>query len=319
MLLLEIVGDILPIIVLIALGYFLREKKYFDDGLNKNLSFLVMNIALPASIFMAVVKNLDLSQVGKLKGLLLLGAVVLVILYAISFVLMKACRIPRGRRGSFINGIVNTNSLFIGMPLNEALFGDQAITSFLVFYLLSLISLWFIGAPLVLSDPSTSVRKTGRFHFPLKRVLQQPPLLGALAAIPVLLLGIQIPKPIFATLNYLGSTVTALSLIYIGISLSVSGLSSVRLDRDTVLALAGRFLLSPALTAFVFLLAAQIGYSQPALATRTFIVQNAVPTLAILPILATQGKGDVTYAVNLVTLGTVLFVFVVPVVMVLVS
>lgn len=319
MLLLEIVGDILPIIVLIALGYFLREKKYIDDGLNKNLSFLVMNIALPASIFMAVVKNLDLSQVGKLKGLLLLGAVVLVILYAVSFVLMKVCRVPRGRRALFINGIVNTNSLFIGMPLNEALLGDQAITFFLVFYLMSLISLWFIGAPLALNDPCTSSDHTaGNFHFHWKQVLQ-PPLLGALAAIPVLVLGIQLPKPIFATLNYIGNTVTALSLIYIGISLSVSGLSSVRLDRDTVLALAGRFLLSPALTAFVFLLAAQIGYSQPALATRTFIVQNAVPTLAILPILATQGKGDVTYAVNLVTLGTVLFVFVVPVVMVLVS
>ena len=66
MLLLEIIEDILPIILLMVLGYFLREKKFIDDGLNKNLAFLVMNIALPSSIFVSVIKTLDLSQLGNL-------------------------------------------------------------------------------------------------------------------------------------------------------------------------------------------------------------------------------------------------------------
>lgn len=48
-------------------------------------------------------------------------------------------------------------------------------------------------------------------------------------------------------------------------------------------------------------------------------MQSAVPTLAVLPILAEQGKGDVVYAANLVTIGTLLFVVVVPLVMLLVS
>ena len=120
MLLLEIIEDILPIILLMVLGYFLREKKFIDDGLNKNLAFLVMNIALPSSIFVSVIKTLDLSQLGSLTGPLISGVVILAILYLISFILVKVCRIPHGRQGSFINGIVNTNSLFIGMPLNAA-------------------------------------------------------------------------------------------------------------------------------------------------------------------------------------------------------
>lgn len=114
-----------------------------------------MNIALPSSIFVSVIKTLDLSQLGNLTGPLISGAVILAVLYLISFVLVKVCRVPHGRRGSFINGIVNTNSLFIGMPLNAALFGDQSITYFLVFYVLSLLSIWTVGATLVLNDPST--------------------------------------------------------------------------------------------------------------------------------------------------------------------
>ncbi len=165
MLLLEIIEDILPIILLMILGYFLREKKFIDDGLNKNLAFLVMNIALPSSIFVSVIKTLDLSQLGSLTVPLISGVVILAILYLISFILVKVCRVPHGRRGSFINGIVNTNSLFIGMPLNAALFGDQSITYFLVFYVLSLLSIWTVGATLVLNDPSKPDAAAGGARF----------------------------------------------------------------------------------------------------------------------------------------------------------
>lgn len=318
MLLLEIIEDILPIILLMVLGYFLREKKFIDDGLNKNLAFLVMNIALPSSIFVSVIKTLDLSQLGSLTGPLISGVVILAILYLISFILVKVCRIPHGRQGSFINGIVNTNSLFIGMPLNAALFGDQSITYFLVFYVLSLLSIWTVGATLVLNDPSKPDAAAGGARFQPKRLLQAP-LVGCVAAFLVLLFGISIPKPLFSTLSYLGNMVTGLSLIYIGISLSVAGLVSIRFDKDTVVAMLGKFALSPALTAAIFALAASLGGVLPAITSQTFIVQNAVPTIAVLPILATQGKGDVTYAANLVTIGMLLFVVVVPAVMLFIS
>lgn len=318
MLLLEIIEDILPIILLMVLGYFLREKKFIDDGLNKNLAFLVMNIALPSSIFVSVIKTLDLSQLGNLTGPLISGAVILAVLYLISFVLVKVCRVPHGRRGSFINGIVNTNSLFIGMPLNAALFGDQSITYFLVFYVLSLLSIWTVGATLVLNDPSTLDAAAGGARFQPKRLFQAP-LVGCVAAFLVLFFGISIPKPLFATLSYLGNMVTGLSLIYIGISLSIAGLASIRFDKDTVVVMLVKFVLSPALTAAVFGIAAGLGGVLPAIASQTFIVQSAVPTIAVLPILATQGKGDVTYAANLVTIGTLLFVIVVPAVMLIIS
>ena len=318
MLLLEIIEDILPIILLMVLGYFLREKKFIDDGLNKNLAFLVMNIALPSSIFVSVIKTLDLSQLGSLTGPLISGVVILAILYLISFILVKVCRIPHGRQGSFINGIVNTNSLFIGMPLNAALFGDQSITYFLVFYVLSLLSIWTVGATLVLNDPCKPDAAAGGARFQPKRLFQAP-LVGCVAAFLVLLFGISIPKPLFSTLSYLGNMVTGLSLIYIGISLSVAGLASIRFDKDTVVAMLGKFALSPALTAAIFALAASLGGVLPAITSQTFIVQNAVPTIAVLPILATQGKGDVTYAANLVTIGMLLFVVVVPAVMLFIS
>lgn len=49
----------------------------------------------------------------------------------------------------------------------------------------------------------------------------------------------------------------------------------------------------------------------------TFIVQSATPALAVLPILASHGDGDVEFSTNVVTLSTILFIIVVPLVVTL--
>ena len=49
----------------------------------------------------------------------------------------------------------------------------------------------------------------------------------------------------------------------------------------------------------------------------TFIVQSATPALAVLPILASHGDGDIEFSTNVVTLSTILFIIVVPLVVTL--
>ncbi|MGG3963322.1 AEC family transporter [Heyndrickxia faecalis] len=131
-----------------------------------------------------------------------------------------------------------------------------------------------------------------------------------------MLLNIPIPGFIDSTLTYVGSIVTPLSLIYIGIVLYNAGLSSIRFDRDTIFALLGRFVLSPAVLIVLMLTGTHFsGTHLPAMLQQTQIVQSATPMLAVLPILATEAHGDVNYATNVVTTSTLLFVVVVPVLM----
>ncbi|WP_259299160.1 AEC family transporter [Heyndrickxia coagulans] len=147
-----------------------------------------------------------------------------------------------------------------------------------------------------------------------KKVLP-PPLLGFIAGLIYLLLNIPIPGFIDSTLTYVGSIVTPLSLVYIGIVLYNAGLSSIRFDRDTI-SLLGRFVLSPVVLIVLMLTGTHFsGTHLPAMLQQTQIVQSATPMLAVLPILATEAHGDVNYATNVVTTSTLLFVVVVPVLM----
>ena len=115
--------SILSIILIILLGYILKEKKWFDDSFSNNISKLIMNIALPASIFVSVLKYLTVEKLISLSGGLVYTFLSVIIGYIIAWIMVKILKVKAGRRGTFINTIVNANTIFIGLPLNIALFG----------------------------------------------------------------------------------------------------------------------------------------------------------------------------------------------------
>ena len=144
-------------------------------------------------------------------------------------------------------------------------------------------------------------------------LLRQQSLIGEICCLHLLLvflvalvfLFLRIPLPAFAssTLTYIGNIVTPLSLIYIGIVLAKAGLNTITLDKDTIITLIGRFVLGPVvMVGILFLIAKGMNVVE----YKTFVVQSSAPALAVLPILASQGDGDVEFSTNVVTLSTIL-------------
>lgn len=311
MIFLTAVESVLSIVLIIALGFYLRNKGWFADSFAGNISKLIMNIALPASIFVSVLTYLTRDKLMALSDGLIYGALSIVFGYLIAWLMVKVLKVRRGRRGVFINTIVNANTIFIGLPLNIALFGEASMPYFLVYYVLNTVSTWAFGAFLIAND-STEPQPAHRQQFNWKKLLPAP-LLGFLVALVFLLADIPVPSFIHSTLDYVGSIVTPLSLLYIGITLADAGLKSIRFDKDTIAALLGKFVLAPLI--MVALIAA--GHSilpLPSLEAKTLIVQSSVSALAVLPILANEAKGDVRFATNVVTTSTILFMIVVPLV-----
>ena len=277
-----------------------------------NLSKLIMNVALPASIFVSVLKYLTLDKLVSLSGGLLYTFGAFILTYIVAYIVVKVFKVPAGRRGTVINTFVNANTIFIGLPLNVALFGDNALPYFLIYYITNTISTWTLGVYIMTSD-SESGKSEVAAKFDWKRLLPAP-LVGFLVALVFLVLRIPVPSFATSTLTYIGDIVTPLSLIYIGIVLAKAGLNSIRFDKDTIVTLIGRFVFAPAI---MFALLYLVGKGLPSDEVKTFIVQSAAPALAVLPILASQGDGDVEFATNVVTISTVLFVVVIPVVVTL--
>ena len=302
------ITSIIPIIAIIVLGYILQVKGWFGDAFGPNLSRLIMNVALPASIFVSVMKYLTLDKLISLSGGLLYTFVAFILGYMVAYIAVMLFKIRPGRRGTMINTFVNANTIFIGLPLNVALFGDQALPYFLIYYITNTISTWTLGVYLMTSDSkSGQSKKTSKFDW--KKLLPAP-LVGFLVALLFLILRISIPDFATNTLTYVGNIVTPLSLIYIGIVLAKAGLNTIAFDKDTIVTLVGRFILAPLIMLLVLKFFAP---NMAAVEFKTFMIQSATPALAVLPILANQGKGDVEFSTNVVTLSTVLFIVVIPI------
>ena len=308
MLFLTSLESIVPIIALIVLGYFLQVKGWFHDDFGNDLSKLIMNVAMPVSIFVSVLKYLTLEKLISLSGGLVYTFVAFALGYIVAFLSVKAFKVAPGRRGTVINTFVNANTIFIGLPLNIALFGDDALAYFLIYYITNTISTWTLGVYLMTSD-SKSGKKKQESHFDWKKLLPAP-LLGFIVSVVFLIVNIPLPSFVSSTLGYVGGLTTPLSLVYIGIVLAKAGIKTIRFDKDSIVALVGRFIVAPVLMFAVLKLMA------PGMVTaeyQTFMIQSATPALAVLPILANQGDGDVEFSTNIVTLSTVLFVIVIPI------
>ena len=203
-----------------------------------------------------------------------------------------------------LNTFVNANTVFMGLPLNLSLFGVEAMPYFLVYYVINTLSIFTVGTYVVAIDRPDGTKNKGIEW----KSLCSPPLIAFLVALGVVAFGIPIPSFAQNSINIVGSLVTPLSLMYIGINLQQSGLGTLRIDRDTVLALAGRFVIFPIIMVLVLL----VGGADNPLLKETFIIQSTIPTLVIMPILAAEAKGDVDFATNVVTMTTIAYLAALP-------
>ncbi|WP_059363222.1 AEC family transporter [Veillonella tobetsuensis] len=314
--------SIIPIVLLIALGYILKGRGMFNDTFSSNLSRLIMSVILPAGVFVSVLHHMQTSDLWDLRyGLLVVGLTYFVS-YIVAFIMMKILRVPPGRRGIFINMVVNDNCLFIGLPVQIALFGPEALPYFLLYYIGNTISVWMVGVFLIEMDPlpqnssatGESVRPSGH-KFSWKKLLP-PPLMGFIVALIFLYAQIPLPTILHNTLNYLGDMVTPLSLLYIGIVLHDAGLKSMALNKDSLGGIFGRFVIAPLIMFGVIITVRYIGgITLEPIAMITFIVQSAGPVIAVLPIVANESGADLPFATGLVMISTILFVFVIPLIM----
>lgn len=302
-----------------------------------------MSVILPAGVFVSVLHHLHMSDLWDLRYGMLVVMLTYVIAYIVAFIMMKLLKVPKGRRGIFINMVVNDNCLFIGLPVQIALFGPEALPYFLLYYIGNTISVWLVGVFLIELDPlpnldngqgeslvnrlenkeeqggsKGNVANSGKAQkpkFDWKKLLP-PPLLGFFTALIFLFFEIPLAPILHNTLNYLGDMVTPLSLIYIGIVLHDAGLKSMSLNKDSIGGIIGRFIVSPIIM-FCVIMGLQYGAGivlEP-VAIITFVVQSAGPVIAVLPIVANEAKSDLPFATGLVMISTILFVVVIPIIM----
>lgn len=299
------------ILIMVLVGFIANEHHWFNLASPKIISRLVTQVALPAYMISTITKQFSANELHVLLPDLRYPIISMVILFALSLAIARALAIRRSHLGLFSSMFFNSNTVFIGLPINLALFGTPSIPYVLVYYMANTTFFWTLGVWLIQKDG------TGTAKVNLKQALGKlfsPPLLGFIVAVILVVLHIHLPKFILQTCGYLGGLTIPLSMIFIGIAISNAGLSRIRFNRDAWGILLGRFLIAPALMALLVLPS-----SMPTLMKQVFIIQAAMPVMTNAPVVSKLYHADSEYAAVMVTETTVLSIIVIPILMVLVK
>lgn len=302
----------LSIVVMIALGYYLTRRGMFNEEVANLFTNLVINVSLPALMVSNLLTVFDRDKLYSAgKGIFIPFSTMLICYIAAIFV-AKLIRVKSERKGVFQVMFFASNTIFMGMPVNLALFGEKSTPFVLFYYAVNTTLFWTIGIYSISRDKQGNKDRILSINT-LKRIFS-PPLLGFLAGILLIVTGIKLPTFIMDSCKYIGSLTTPLSLLFIGITFSTVRIKDIRIDKDMIALILGRFVFSP-LVVYAMALAIPI----PSLMTKVFIIQSAMPAITQSAIAARAYDVDYRYATVMVTVTTVLSVLFIPIYMVLMS
>lgn len=305
------ISGILVILGMILVGFVIGEKGWFDDKSRGLLAKLVTQVALPCYMLYTITQRFTAADLLKMLPALRFPALSMVLLLGIATGVARIFAVRQDRRGLFISMFFNSNTIFVGLPINQALFGDASIPYVLIYYMCNTTFFWTLGTYLIQRDGE------GEAQFDLKTSLKKvfsPPLMGFILGLVMVMLQINFPAFLASDLQYLGNLTTPLSMIFIGLSVSHVGVKQLVLGKDQLLILLGRFLVAP-------LLMATIVYwvPLPSLMKQVFIIQSAMPVMTNAPVVASLYGADSDYAAVMVTETTLATMVVIPILMLLMA
>lgn len=298
----EIVNRVLPILLLIALGYWIRRTNFIAESTVDDLRKLVVNVALPAVLFTSFLAI-------ELESEYL---IVVVVTFLLGVLLYWAGRALQPRFGAdheyFPLVMTGFEAGMLGISLFGSAYGLDRIGYFVVVDLGNELFIWFVFLALLLAKRD-GIRDPGRL---LRSFITSPVIIAILGGIAVSLIGAgdalydaPIVGGVMNTLDFLANLTVPLILLIVGYG--------IRLDRQgireaiTPTALRLAILLPLALVLPALLVSSLLGLSEYAEAALFTLL--ILPPPFIIPLYMRPGdEAERRYVNNVLTLYTLVSV-----------
>lgn len=292
---------------MVAVGYYIASLHWFTENSKKLIAKLVTQVALPPYMIVSITKDFTKDELIRLLPNLWYPVLSMFILMGISWLVAKALKVNSKRQGLFMSMFFNSNTVFVGLPINLAIFGQKSLPYVLVYYMANTTIFWTLGVYYIQRDSATNIKIS--MVDAIKKIFSAP-LLGFMIGIVLIFLNIKLPTFLMSSFNYLGGLTIPLSMIFIGISVYDAGLKNMRFQKDNLGVLSGRFIFAPILMSLLVLPS-----SMPVIMKEVFILQSCMPVMTNAPVVAKLYDADADFASIMVTETTLLSLVMVPVMM----
>lgn len=295
--------SVLVVFIILGVGFYFTKRKKWPDNTNKVFSTTVVQIAAPSLAIVSIENRFTPDMLRAAFWNLLIIAASLFFMYVLGKLLSRLLKLPPKKRAVFETTFTFNNTMFIGLPINQIVFGHEGLPYLFTFYLVTIVLFWSLGAYTL-----CKASNMGGKSFSVKKIFS-PGLIGVLIGCLLVEMEWHLPVILETSLTYLGDICVPLSLLVIGSNLAKSVSRGVaKVTKDQVVILLGKFILHPLIIWGAFSLLGIYG-----LPLKVFILTASLPCHAQTAIMAEYYDLEGEYASNLVSLSTLISLVTIPI------
>ena len=309
---------VLPILILIGIGYLLKKFKFFDENFLQIGNKFVFRIALPALLFYTIYNIDNFNDIN--LPVIVYSVIGVSLMFIIGLIIAITTTKKENQRGVIWQVVFRANYAIIGIPLAEALGGTEAVAvvALVSAFIVPLINIFaVIALTTFIKDEDNN---THPFKQTVLKIVKNPLIIAIFLGLIVLWIRSFIPvdpltlKPIFSIKNnieflylvikWIGQIASPLALIILGGTFEFFAIRNMA--KQVVVGTFSRVVIAPLMTLPLAIILSNnttffnfTSTDYPAL-----IALFASPVAVVSAIMAREMKNDEKLAVQLVVWTT---------------
>lgn len=285
--------------ILMIIGFNLRNKKILNDDAENALTYILVNIAIPAMLVNSFLVDFSVEQLK--TGLTLLMVAVFFDLFLILLGNVVAIKLEDKDKKKVVKFTVALmNGAFMGYPIVNQMFGAEGLFYATMFHTPNIIFMWTYGTSLFLDGKKDKKRYIQMFV--------NPGMVGVYIGLLIYLSRIQLPPFAINLVGLMANVTTVLSMIIIGSKIATIGIHNSFFDIKVYFASCWRLIISPIIMIIILKF---LNFEE--MIEQIYVIYAALPVAVMMPIMAkSYGNGDDGFASKIVVITHLLSLVTIP-------
>ena len=284
---------VMPVVLLVAFGYFLKQQRYFNKTTIAQLNKLCFDLLLPIVTFDNI-RRTNFNEVFDLRFVLYAAGSIFIAIFLL-VILVPLFETDRKKQGVIIQGTFRSNFVMLGIPLSSYIAGENSVVlaSMLI---MVIIPVFNAAAVILLSIYGGCTVNKKRL---ITDVLKNHMIIASALGIIVSLLHSPIPHFLDKSLTDIGKVGSVFPIIVLGAMLDFSKLSAN--FKNLLITVMGKLIGMP----LIFITSAvYLGFSSNEIVA--LVALYGSPTAVISAVMAEQLGCDHELAAQVVVFSTVI-------------
>lgn len=242
-----LVADLIPIFVIMILGYAAGKQNSFTQDQGAAFNKLVLNYALPAALFISIVKA-DRAMLVDNAKLTIISVVVITGLFLLSYVTCRLFFKHSKQEGAVCALIAGSPTIgFLGFAVLDPIYGSGTETGLVIAIVAIVVNAITIPIGLYLLNPGSvggdAGADAGKSSNALVSALKQPVVWTPLLAVALVIIGVKIPvQTVGPTFDLIAKVNSGLAVFAAGLTMSAY---KFEFDREIAYNTAFKLILMP--------------------------------------------------------------------------